>query len=286
MNTNQLMANLQRAIAKIQKKHPTAQLGLNSGADEEALLAWEAQLNVALPEEVKAVYRCCDGQWEDGADIFNGEEWLSLNRMHEEWQAWFDERQHNGQAAHLPEDLAVDDEVQALWWHPLWLPLTSDGAGNHLCIDLAPTQEGKVGQIIRIWHDDTARTLQANSLGEWLEEYVEALDESDCVYSPAHNAIIDAEILYEESEEDLAQLSESDRQTMQEQWESVQTDLKHTFASLFGDNDKAEALLNKFTQARTKETDGVWDSLQSLFEDDEDKPSELDESQNHSITKQ
>jgi cell wall assembly regulator SMI1 len=38
--------------------------------------------------------------------------------------------------------------IQEVWWHPLWIPFASDGCGNMKCIDLAPGEHGRAGQIV------------------------------------------------------------------------------------------------------------------------------------------
>ena len=80
-----LAQRLQKAIQKIQKQHPDAILQLNEGASEADFSALEAAVWLQLPEEIKEVYRVCNGQSEDSAFLFAGQEWLSLARIGEEW---------------------------------------------------------------------------------------------------------------------------------------------------------------------------------------------------------
>jgi cell wall assembly regulator SMI1 len=71
----------------------------------------------------------------------------------------------------LPDQGASDDR-----YNPGWLPLSTDGKGDHHCLDLAPTQEGKAGQILILWHDEQARTVVAGSLSEWLDDLASAFE--------------------------------------------------------------------------------------------------------------
>ncbi|HEY7124008.1 MAG TPA: SMI1/KNR4 family protein [Ktedonobacterales bacterium] len=43
--------------------------------------------------------------------------------------------------------------IQPVWWHPRWIPLAMDNAGNLTCLDMAPAPGGVVGQIIDWDHE-------------------------------------------------------------------------------------------------------------------------------------
>jgi cell wall assembly regulator SMI1 len=68
------------------------------------------------------------------------------------------------------------------WWHPKWIPLTSDGCGNSHCLDLNPGPTGAVGQIIIMWHDDPSRPVEAGSFRIWLEQFATDLESGKYVY--------------------------------------------------------------------------------------------------------
>ena len=70
-----LAQRLQKAIQKIQKQHPDAVLQLNEGASEDDFSALEVAVWLQLPEDIKEIYRVCNGQTEDSAFLFAGQEW-------------------------------------------------------------------------------------------------------------------------------------------------------------------------------------------------------------------
>ena len=45
------------------------------------------------------------------------------------------------------------------WFNPLWIPFASSGNGDYLCIDLAPTETGVVGQIIEFLNEESERNF-------------------------------------------------------------------------------------------------------------------------------
>ena len=63
-------------------------------------------------------------------------------------------------------------------WNLRWIPLTYDGAGSHHCLDLDPSADGSVGQLIEIWHDTPERRLVSLGLVAWLEHIAASIAEA------------------------------------------------------------------------------------------------------------
>lgn len=149
---------------------------LNPAASDEDMLALEAALDVKLPEDFVESLKVHNGQPSIAGDFFDGDGLLAVEDILSEWSAWkelvtsgdFDE------CTSEPDEGIKDD-----WYNLNWIPFTSNGGGDHLCLDLDPTDGGTVGQVIRVWHDDDRRTLVARSFREWLHRFVvEYTDES------------------------------------------------------------------------------------------------------------
>ena len=191
-----LSQRLQAAVAQVlQDAAEDEQVEFHAGASADAFLHLEQLTQTRLPEDFKAVYSQLNGQNEDSVLVFEGEEWLSLERVADEWGVWKD-LLDNGTFAHGGNAMGSSDAeagIQSVWWSPKWLPFTYDGSGNHLCIDLDPAAEGTYGQVIRMWHDNPSRTLEAHSFGAWLEAYVQGLEAGEFVYTEDYRAIINIE---------------------------------------------------------------------------------------------
>ena len=124
-----------------------------------------------------------------------GCELLSLSRIREEWNAWKGLLDRG-----TFEDFRSDSDGRVVkdWWHARWVPLTHDGAGNHYCLDLNPGPEGRAGQIIQMWHDDSERPVVAPSYRAWLAAFADALEAGEDVYSAHYVGLVppeDAECL-------------------------------------------------------------------------------------------
>lgn len=276
-----LAKRLQVALNRLAAMYPEADLRLNTGCSDEDLADLEHIVGANLPDAFKVLYRVCDGQAEDGDDLLNGEEWLSLERITEEWQNWQSQYDkglfiENGLAkAGIP----TDDGVRALWWSPLWLPFTCDGAGNHACVDLNPSSSGRYGQIIRVWRDDASRNLEATSLDEWIEAYVEGLEEGDYVYDAEFNCVIDASEVDDDDDDDGEEYAEhepipeglwsEDEAGLHQRFQQLEADIARNL-TLTANNDAAifeqlMALLNQTQRARVSDME-KWQQIQDLFQ--------------------
>lgn len=171
---------------------PTIVESLQPGATNEEIAATEAFLGVTFPPDIKASYLIHDGQLTDGPGLIDGREFLSLERIKDEWQVWkelYDYGTFN--------DAKADPEgpIAQYWWNPKWIPITYDGAGNHHCLDLDPAPGGNVGQIIWMWHDNPSRSIEATSFTSWLEAFADELEADVYVYSEEYDGLVNKDDL-------------------------------------------------------------------------------------------
>ena len=61
-------------------------------------------------------------------------------------------------------------------------------------IDIDPAPGGTAGQIIQMWHDDAAREKIANSLREFLQNYVQDLEAGRYVLDADYGVILQSEL--------------------------------------------------------------------------------------------
>ena len=193
-----LISRMQTQLNALVKKYPAAaeELGLsfelNAGTSEADFAELEQTLGYALPEEFKELYRVANGETDiDG--VFAGEEWLSIERIIDEYNVWNQLYQEDDGSDFGcdPEDAGIKPDF---WWNPKWISLTADGSGNSKMIDLDPSEQGTAGQIIQMWHDDAAREKEANSLREFLENYVRDLEAGLYVLDAEFGVILQSEL--------------------------------------------------------------------------------------------
>lgn len=198
-----LVARMQAQFDALVKKYSAAAAELelsfvNAGASEADFAELEQTLGYALPEEFKELYRVANGEADDIYGVFAGEEWLSIERIIDEYDIWqalhADDSFQNDDGSDFgcqPEDAGIKPDF---WWNPKWIPLTADGSGNSKMIDLDPAEQGRVGQIIQMWHDDAAREKEAASLREFLQNYVRDLEAGLYVLDAEFSLILQSEL--------------------------------------------------------------------------------------------
>ncbi|HSI62294.1 MAG TPA: SMI1/KNR4 family protein [Candidatus Saccharimonadia bacterium] len=186
--THATIQNLwQRFEAWLLVSAPQAHASLRPGASEAQIEELEKLVGVKFPADIRDSYRLHDGQAREGPWLLDGRELLSLERIAEEWKVWKD-LLDGGDFDGISSD--PDEFVRSDWWHPAWIPLSYDGAGNHDCLDMAPTEKGAVGQIIDFWHDDAARSVKATSFTTWLEGLVTGVEVGKYAYSEEYHGIV------------------------------------------------------------------------------------------------
>jgi cell wall assembly regulator SMI1/ankyrin repeat protein len=177
-----LAAVWERLTKALGRAAPLVKKSLRKGTTDARLNALEAALGVTLPPDVRASYLLHDGQ-KDGADGLLPEGFAGLDAEYvllpvacipAEWRPW--------QELHAGGEFAgqvgkPDAGVRADWWHPGWVPVASNGAGDAVCIDLAPAKGGSVGQVVWVGHESGDRPRLAGSLGELLAALAEHYEE-------------------------------------------------------------------------------------------------------------
>jgi len=176
-----------RIESRLDKIAPQVLATLQPGASEAQIKTAQEFLSIEFPSSVKASYRIHNGQSSYEYGFFQGREFLSLERIQDEWKVWKDLLDDKN-FANLQSD--PDLGIRSDWWNPLWIPLTYDGSGNHHCLDLNPAYGGVTGQIITMWHDSSEREIVAPSFFDWLERYALELELEQLVFDEQCNGII------------------------------------------------------------------------------------------------
>jgi cell wall assembly regulator SMI1 len=144
-------------------------------ATQAQLDAAEEHLGQRLPADVRALYRLHDGQVQHeptdprwAAGLVGGLPLLPLDQILFHWDQWDgfeDELDMDDEASSEPEGF-----VHAKYSLRGWVPLTHDGGGNHIGIDLDPDERGTIGQVILFGRDDDWHRVLAPSLVSYLEQ--------------------------------------------------------------------------------------------------------------------
>jgi cell wall assembly regulator SMI1 len=161
----QVQLALGTLVSHLAERHPEVDLQLRPGASVEAIRAAEAHLGRRFPPALRGLYLAADGQDADGFSLFPGYLFLPLEEVVDSWELM---RHPMTRVLGLLPLGDNDPGVRNRGWHPGWIPIAGNGAGDSLCVDLVPAAGGRQGQVIEHIHDDTPRRLRAIGLAEYL----------------------------------------------------------------------------------------------------------------------
>lgn len=150
---------------------PQIYTGLTPGTSEDDLHDLETLIGRKLPDDYHALYRR-HGDWGRALRLTH----LPLPEVQREWLLW-------ESLAH--EDFATTPEghtsqppgaVTPRYVNLGWIPFLTDHGGNSVGVDLAPGAAGQWGQVITFGRDEREKFVLADSLGDFLREYVARLE--------------------------------------------------------------------------------------------------------------
>lgn len=167
---------------------PEGLADLNAPATDKEISELEHHLEIQLPPALRQLLKAHNGQGGMAGGLFDNSEFLSTRAILDQWKVWKD-LLDSGEFTGVNSDPQTG--VRNDWWNPRWIPITHNGGGDHYCIDLDPTDEGTIGQVITMWHDMGDREIKAASIEEWFENYVKAVLAGRYVYSEDFGGLID-----------------------------------------------------------------------------------------------
>lgn len=142
------------------------------GATEAEIVAAESRLGIALPDELKALYRVTRADWEDWRGDYEVAQRHSeavrceLFGLKDVYVAEAATRYCPWQFAAMEAvDMRPDAVVQGLVGSPGWIVFGDNGGGDRLAVDLTPGPRGHTGQVIILSHEENVgAALVADSL--------------------------------------------------------------------------------------------------------------------------
>ncbi|MGG4144368.1 SMI1/KNR4 family protein [Paenibacillus algorifonticola] len=146
---------------------PELAASLNGPATEAEIAQVESRLGLSFPDELRSLYLLHNGEESEGPGLFMGLRFLSLDELASEWQVWADlEADFGEESGHYSVPLGW---IEERYINRGWLPISEDGGGNHLGVDMAPAPSGVTGQIINFGRDEETKYVIALTLGELLK---------------------------------------------------------------------------------------------------------------------
>jgi cell wall assembly regulator SMI1 len=160
---------------------------LSDSATDKDILEVENKLGVKLPEELIEFLKIHNGQAGDSGYLCAGYRLISTSDIISEWECW----KELSDGGDFDDCIAEpDSQIKSSWWNKKWVAFAENGSGDSLCLDLDPTDEGLIGQVITMNHDEEERKMLSSNFKKWFEEYVEKVLIGEYVYSDYYGAIV------------------------------------------------------------------------------------------------
>lgn len=164
---------------------------LNPPATDGQIDAFERLVGLRLPRSYRQLYKWHDGESDDRWGHIYGLPLLPLEQAAAEWTSWrkilayFDGNRYAIAGGAWP-----DGAVDPAYINPRWIPLTSDGSGGHIGLDLDPWPGGRVGQVILFGRDEDVKVVLAESLGKFFEWIAGLLEGGNFRLQAAENEVV------------------------------------------------------------------------------------------------
>jgi ankyrin repeat protein/cell wall assembly regulator SMI1 len=158
---------------------------LRRGVPDEAIDELGFRLGVELPDELRELFRLCDGQEREGdalvpdpeGDEDVGYALLSVENVYHDWKVLTDLLEREG-ADDETSRLRAEEGLRNIWWSPRWVPLASNGGGDFLFVDLDPDEGGQTGQVALRSHEEGPLRVLSPSITEWLGDLAESIQDA------------------------------------------------------------------------------------------------------------
>ncbi|MBL8800034.1 MAG: SMI1/KNR4 family protein [Planctomycetia bacterium] len=143
----------------------------NLGATAEEIDAIERAIGQTLPTDVRESFAIHNGA---GRFLF-GDEMLTAEDVVRRWQVWREVEDYNEEFRDNMKSFP-ERAIALAYTVPGWIPLTSDGGGNHLGVDLTPGPAGTIGQVINFGRDEEHKCVLASGWAEFLADFATFLE--------------------------------------------------------------------------------------------------------------
>jgi len=149
-------------------------------ADTAALANFEEKSGLIIPEDLHRLLMIADGETRNSAGAVGNWRFMSINEIQAAW-GWLAQISVKGAFDGLTPQLSP--YLQNHWWHPGWIPLISSDTGCYYCLDTAPSEVERTGQMLLFCQEHPARPLVAASLAAWLDRITRDLSAGVYTYN-------------------------------------------------------------------------------------------------------
>ena len=142
----------------------------NPPATDAQLDAFENLVGFRMPGSYRQLYKWQEGENDDRWGHIYGLPLLPLKHATADWKTWTKTlAAFGGNRYVIPGGAWPEGAVDPAYINLRWVPLTTDGSGGHIGLDLDPWPGGRSGQVILYGRDEDVKVVLAESLGQFLD---------------------------------------------------------------------------------------------------------------------
>lgn len=182
------MNDATRAWNRIRQWHrlntPPGTFRVSKGASDRSLARLESIIGSSLTRGFRDCYRAHNGT--AGTSFLNCGNLLSLTGIEKQWKTLKKWQLEIGYGTDNGVDWATRQlkslEIKPLWWNQLRVPISDNGGGDRLILDLDPAKDGRKGQVFWLNHEVGPTNLLSSSLVEFLAQAADDLESDKYVW--------------------------------------------------------------------------------------------------------
>jgi len=183
MTSSSINDSWDRITTWLKAKSPDDLQLLQPGAPDELDTA-ATLFGLQLHGDFRQLYQLMNGTDPNGESVGlfpSADEWddmafgpCALEQITADWQMQ-KELLEGGDFADLTPE-SCDPAITNDWWNVGWIPFAWNGGGDYYCIDMVPTADGTMGQVITHSHETGEHKVLAPSLAAYLNDLADGLD--------------------------------------------------------------------------------------------------------------
>jgi cell wall assembly regulator SMI1 len=175
-------------VGYLREHHPDIVKTLNLPAEQLALDRFERMVGRKLPQDFRVLYLSMNGQKAESLPaLLNGYELLPLEDVEINWKKM---KSTNANRSDYLAEGNSEGPIRSFWWYPMWIPFAKTVYGDYYCLDLFPSREGKIGQVIEFRQDDVRRRHLGFSLSDFIGEYEKGLRSGKYYWDPEYKMFL------------------------------------------------------------------------------------------------
>jgi cell wall assembly regulator SMI1 len=149
---------------------------LNDGATDDMIFEAEEKMGMSLPNDFVESLKLHNGQKDDFyPGLIGGHQLLSLDDIVAWWQMWNNQLEEGCFNDWEELDFNTNKVKTDQWWRAKWIPIAWRRY-NCYCLDLDPSPDGSIGQVIEFLHENEWRKFVGDSFEECFKTMVENLE--------------------------------------------------------------------------------------------------------------